>query len=102
MEKINEQKFKELVESGKTIIIDFYADWCGPCRALGPILEELQEEYKDIIFCKVNVDEEENLAMGFRIQSIPNIVMIKDGKMVSNSLGLKPKNLLIEWIENNK
>ena len=102
MEKINEQKFKELVESGKTIIIDFYADWCGPCRALGPILEELQEEYKDIIFCKVNVDEEENLAMGFRIQSIPNIVMIKDGKMVSNSLGLKSKNLLIEWIENNK
>ena len=102
MKKINEQKFKELVESGKTIIIDFYADWCGPCRALGPILEELQEEYKDIIFCKVNVDEEENLAMGFRIQSIPNIVMIKDGKMVSNSLGLKPKNLLIEWIENNK
>ena len=102
MEKINEQKFKELVESGKTIIIDFYADWCGPCRALGPILEELQEEYKDIIFCKVNVDEEENLAIGFRIQSIPNIVMIKNGKMVSNSLGLKPKNLLIEWIENNK
>ena len=102
MRKINEKEFKELVENGKTIVIDFYADWCGPCRALGPILEEVQEEFPEIEFVKVNVDEEENLAMGFRIQSIPNVIIIKDGKMVSNSLGLKPKDAIIEWIENYK
>lgn len=102
MRKINETEFKELVESGKTIVIDFYADWCGPCRALGPILEEIQEQFPEIEFCKVNVDEEETLAMGFKIQSIPNVIMIKDGKMVANSLGLKPKDAMIEWIENNK
>ena len=102
MKKINEQEFKELVESGKTIVIDFYADWCGPCRALGPIMEELETYFKDIVFCKVNVDEEENLALGFRVQSIPYVVMIKEGKMVANSLGLKSKDAMIELIEKNK
>ena len=76
MRKISEKEFKELVESGKTIVIDFYADWCGPCRALGPILEEVQEVFPEVEFVKVNVDEEENLAMGFRIQSIPNVILI--------------------------
>ncbi len=102
MKKINEQEFKELVESGKTIVIDFYADWCSPCRALSPILEEVSTYFKDIEFCKVNVDEEENLAIGFRVQSIPNVVLIKNGKGVSNSLGLKPKDSMIEWIEKYK
>lgn len=102
MKKINELEFKELFESGKTIVIDFYADWCSPCRALGPIMEELESNYPNIVFCKVNVDEEENLAYGFKVQSIPNVIMIKDGQIVANSLGLKPLEVMAEWIEKNK
>lgn len=102
MKKISEKEFIELIECKKTFVLDFYADWCGPCRALTPIMEEIENYFPDIEIYKVNVDEEENLSIGFNVQSIPNVIFIKDGKNVSNSLGLKSKDDMIKWIEENK
>ncbi len=82
---------KEVLESEKPVLVDFWAAWCGPCRMVGPILEEIAAERTDIKVCKVNVDEEQELASAFRIMSIPTLMVVKDGKIVSKSAGAKPK-----------
>lgn len=88
---VTEKNFKETVESG-TVLLDFWATWCGPCRMLAPTLAELAEEYEGkAIIGKVNVDEQEALAVQFRIVSIPTLVLIKEGQVVSTAVGLRPK-----------
>ncbi len=91
--KITKNNFEsEVMNSTLPVLIDFYADWCGPCRMLAPTVEQLAEEYEGRIKVgKVNVDEEPELANRFRVASIPTLVFMKDGKIVATSLGLRPK-----------
>ena len=81
----------EVLNSDKPVLLDFWASWCGPCRMIAPTLDEIAEEREDIKVCKVNVDEEPELASQYQIVSIPTLLVIKDGKIVNQSLGAKPK-----------
>ena len=90
--KITKESFEnEVLHSEKSVLLDFWASWCGPCRMLSPILDEIAEEREDIKVCKVNVDEEPELAARYGIVSIPTLLVIKDGQIVNKSLGVRPK-----------
>ena len=93
---LTEGNFKNTVSKGITVV-DFYADWCGPCKMLNPILERLSEKVEAKI-CKVNVDESRELAQQFGVKGIPFLVVMKDGKMVEESVGLKDEAMLLEMI----
>ncbi len=94
----NIKEFKELTQKG-TVIIDFYADWCGPCRMQAPIMEELSEKYHDKIkVLKVNTDDSPDLAELFRIRSIPTLILIKDNTVLKQEAGFKTLSQLEEWI----
>jgi thioredoxin 1 len=90
---------KEVVQSAQPVIVDFWAEWCGPCRMLGPRFEELSNEMKDIKFCKLNVDENQVTAAKFGIRSIPTMLMFKEGKVAGNIIGALPKDSLKEKIK---
>ena len=88
----------EVMQSDKTVLLDFWADWCGPCRMLAPTIHEIADERTDIKVGKVNVDEEPSLAEKFGIFSIPTLIVIKEGKVVSQSAGLKPKQAVLDML----
>lgn len=98
MEKITSETFDEIIKEGITFV-DFYADWCGPCKMMAPIIEEVESEMNDVKFVKVNVDEENDLAMRFHVMSIPMLALFKDGKLVQDTLGYNPKEALIAFIK---
>lgn len=89
---------EEVLKSEKTVLLDFWASWCGPCRMVGPIIEEIAEERMDIKVGKVNVDEEQELATQFQVMSIPTLIVIKDGKVVNQSAGARPKQQILEML----
>lgn len=96
MKQIQQTDFnKDVIQFKGTTLVDFYADWCGPCRMLSPILEEMSKENKDesVQFVKVNVDENRELAGAFNVMSIPTVVIIKDGKVVDQHIGVMPKDV---------
>jgi thioredoxin 1 len=94
--------FDGLLQDEKLVIVDFWATWCGPCRMLSPLLDEVEEEMADkITVVKVNVDDADEIAMRYRIMSIPTLIFFKDGKMVDRSVGAMPKSSLIEKINAN-
>lgn len=95
--KITRENFeREVMNSDKPVLIDFWAPWCGPCRMLSPTISEIAEEYKGKVKVgKVNVDEENELANLFRVSSIPLLVVMKDGKVQSSVVGVRPKNQII-------
>lgn len=82
------------------VILDFYADWCAPCRMLGPVLEQIADENEDIKVVKVNVDENQQLAQDFGVRGIPALFVLKDGKNVANRAGFMPKDALVDWARN--
>ncbi|MBQ3601117.1 MAG: thioredoxin [Lachnospiraceae bacterium] len=89
---------KEVKESKETILLDFWASWCGPCQMVGPILEEIASERPDIKIGKINVEEEPELADEFQIMSIPTLMVVKEGQVVKKSVGAKNKNQILEMM----
>lgn len=97
----NEEKFKEDVLDKDFVLVDFYADWCGPCRMIAPFLEEIQSEINvDIV--KLNIDESPNLASEYSVMSIPTLVIFKKGEKVSVNVGAASKARLIDWIKTHR
>ena len=101
MKQVNRVEFEETIKDG-LILVDFFATWCGPCKMLSPILDELSEEVKDVKFIKVDVDEEGDLAREYGVMSIPNVFLIKDGHVVDSFLGLQSKETIIDFINKNR
>ena len=96
---INMNNFQEeVIHSDKPVLLDFWAPWCGPCRRVVPIVEEIAQERPDIKVGKVNVDLESELAGQFGVMSIPTLVVIKDGEIISRSMGARPKNAILAML----
>ena len=89
---------QEVMKSDKPVLLDFWASWCGPCQMLAPTIEEIADERTDIKVGKVNVDEQAELASQFRVMSIPTLVVIKDGKIVNQAMGVRPKSQILEML----
>ena len=103
MINVKAESFKEeVIEQEGLVVIDLWAPWCGPCRMLAPILEELESEYPDVKFCKINVDEEAQLAQMFGVQSIPMVAFVKNDVFLDMSVGFVPKDKLSALIEEYK
>ena len=96
----NEENFNELISSGE-VLVDFFATWCGPCRMLSPVLEEISSDRAGIKVVKIDVDECPNLARNYGVMSVPTLFLFKDGKEVSKQNGYMPKEELLEWINEN-
>ena len=94
---------KKVLKSDNIVLCDFWAEWCGPCKQISPILEELSEEFKEnkIVIAKVNIDENPETPSKYGIMSIPSLLLFKEGKLVSTQIGLQQKSELKVWIENN-
>ena len=94
--------FDELLQDGKLVVVDFWATWCGPCRMLSPLLDEVEEEMADnISVVKVNVDDADEIAMKYRIMNIPTLLFFKGGQLVDKTVGAMPKNVLVDKINAN-
>ena len=98
MREINNNNFNDETKEG-IVLVDFWANWCGPCKMLTPVLEQLSSEMKDVKFFKVNVDENGELAQQFRIASIPTVMIFKNGEVVDKMMGFKPKNQVEEFLK---
>ena len=97
--KVTKDNFFEVKNSDKTVLLDFYADWCGPCRMVSPVVDEIAEENPQYIVGKINVDEEQELASAFGVMSIPTLVVLKNGEVVNKSMGAKPKAQILSLLD---
>ena len=96
---INQENFEEIKANNETLLLDFFAEWCGPCRMVGPILEEIAAEDPDFAIGKINVDEEGDLAAQFGVMSIPTLVVLKNGEIYRQSVGAKNKAQILALVE---
>ncbi|MCF0110923.1 MAG: thioredoxin [Erysipelotrichaceae bacterium] len=102
MKVLTKEEFVQLTAQPGYTLVDFYADWCGPCKMLGPILEEIGEEMPEIRMGKLNVDDNEDIAIQYQVMSIPLVCLFKDGRLIGKSLGYKPKEDMVDWIQGCK
>ena len=94
---LNKDNFEELViKSEKVVLLDFYADWCGPCKMIAPTVHEIAEEHDEYVIGKVNVDDDPEIAQAFDIVSIPTLIVMKDGKVVNTAVGVRTKAQILE------
>lgn len=97
---VNNENFKsEVLESDMPVIVDFWAPWCGPCQMLGPIVEAIAEENSDIKVCKINIDENPDLASQFKIMSIPTLIVFKNGEVYKKTVGVISKSEILEMVK---
>ncbi|MEG9194202.1 MAG: thioredoxin [Candidatus Methanoglobus sp.] len=99
MKKIDEREFMSVIREDKLVVVDFYADWCMPCRYLSPVLEKLSKEFPDVEFYKVNVDENQELAFEYGISSIPTVLFFRKGEIVGGFVGAMPESMVRAEIE---
>lgn len=97
----DDQTFDQLTK-GDLVLVDFYANWCGPCKMLSPILEVIAKEHTNLKIVKIDVDTNQSLAMKYGVMSIPTLILFKDSEVVGQRLGFLPKDMLVEWIVQNK
>lgn len=96
---ITRNNFKEeVLNAEKPVLLDFWAGWCGPCRMLSPVIDELAEEAGDVKICKINIDEEPELAAEFEVMSIPTLVVMKDGRELQRASGVRPKAAILDML----
>lgn len=88
----------EVLKESKTVLVDFWASWCGPCRMLSPVVDQIAEERQDIKVCKVNIDEQPELAQKFDVMSIPTLLVFRNGKQVNSSVGVRPKQDILNLL----
>ena len=89
---------QEVLNSDKPVLLDFWASWCGPCRMVGPIIDEIAGEHPEIKVGKINVDEQQELAAAFKIMSIPTLMVVKDGKVINQAMGVRPKDQILSML----
>lgn len=95
---LKNENFNKEIANG-TVVVDFYADWCGPCQMLAPVIEELASERSNAKFIKVNVDEQQELAKQYGVMSIPTVIVFKNGKISNSNVGFVSKEIIQSWIE---
>lgn len=95
---VTKNNYQEVINTSKPVLLDFWASWCGPCRMVSPIIDEISEEVTEVVVGKVNVDEQRELAQSFGIMSIPTLVVIKDGNVVNKSVGAKSKKQILQLL----
>lgn len=96
---VNQHNFEQVKNSEKTVLLDFYADWCGPCRMVSPLVDQIAEENPQYLVGKINVDNEPELAQTFGVTSIPTLVVMKNGKVVNRVVGARPKPQILAMLE---
>lgn len=96
---VNKNNFEQIKNNEKKVLLDFYADWCGPCRMVAPILNEIAAEHPEYLIAKVNVDDEPALAQEYGVASIPTLVVLEGGKVLSQSTGARPKGQILALLE---
>ncbi len=96
---VNKNNFEQIKNNGKTVLLDFYADWCGPCRMVSPIVDQIADENPQYLVGKINVDKEPDLAQAFGVVSIPTLVVLKNGKAVDQAVGLRPKSQILAMLK---
>ena len=100
--KVNETNFNKIVSQYENVVVDFWAEWCMPCRMIAPIIEELSKEYSGkVVFAKLNTDENQSIAARYNISAIPTLIFFKNGKPVDILIGAFPKSEIKRWIEKN-
>ena len=101
MEVITNVQFDEVISKG-VVVIDFFANWCGPCKMLAPVLEEVASDRDELKVVKMDIDENMDLAKTYGVMSVPTLMLFKDGNMISKKIGFMPKELITSWVEENK
>ena len=97
--QVNKNNFQEeVLSSDKPVLVDFWASWCGPCRMVAPVLEEIANERSDVKVCKINVDEEPELASRYRVMSVPTMIVVREGQVVNQATGARPKSQILAML----
>lgn len=99
MTKLDKNNFKETIDNDNYILVDFWAEWCGPCKMIAPVLEDISKERTDVVIAKLNVDDNQQIAIDYGVQSIPTLILFKNGKIIDKKIGVLPKKTINEFLD---